>query len=337
MTAQHPNDRLNRPLRDLRISVTDRCNFRCPYCMPAELFGDDSVFLPRDELLSFEEIVRLAGLFAENGVRKLRVTGGEPLLRKDLTTLIARLAAVEGVEDLAMTTNGMLLPKHARSLRAAGLNRITVSLDALDPRIFSELSGGRGAPEQVLEGIAAAQEAGFERVKLNCVVQRGINESEILPLVEHFRGTPHVLRFIEFMDVGTRNGWELDRVVPARELLAMIDAAHPIEPLAPTVDGEVARRWRFVDGAGEVGVITSVTQPFCGSCNRARLSTDGRLVTCLFASSGVDLRGPLRSGASDQALRDLIASRWESREDRYSEQRTSATDPERYEMFRLGG
>jgi len=323
-------------LRDLRISVTDRCNFRCPYCMPREIFGDSWSFLPRAEILSFEEIERLARVFVELGVRKLRLTGGEPLLRRDIDRLVRGLAALPDV-DLALTTNGSLLDQHAERLRAAGLGRITVSLDALDDAAFHRLNDAPFDVASVLRGIAAAERAGFSPLKINAVVVRGVNDDAVLPLVERFRGSGHVLRFIEYMDVGTTNGWRRDQVVPASELVGLIGRAHPLEPIAPAYRGEVARRWRFRDGGGEIGFIASVSEPFCGDCTRARLSAEGRLFTCLFARSGHDLRGPLRSGESDAQLADRIARIWSGRGDRYSELRSAATAASRPEMSYLGG
>jgi len=335
-----PVDRLQRPLRDLRVSVTDRCNFRCPYCMPEELFGARYEFLPRSEILSFEEIARLAGVFAGLGAEKLRITGGEPLLRAELPKLVARLAATPGIRDLTLTTNGWLLPRFAEALARAGLSRVTVSLDAHDPEVFRRMSGGRGAPERVLSGIEAAARAGLSPVKVNCVVQRGANDAAVVDLARCFRGSGHVLRFIEFMDVGTRNDWSLERVLPAREILERIDAVFPLEPVAPAYRGEVASRYRYRDGAGEIGVIASVTRPFCGDCTRALLTTEGRLVTCLFATGGTDLRGPLRAGASDDEILDLVAGVWRDRRDRYSEERsahTAGARQGRIEMYQVGG
>jgi cyclic pyranopterin phosphate synthase len=337
-----PRDGLGRPLRDLRISVTDRCNFRCSYCMPAELFGDRYEFLPRSEILSFEEIERLARLFVELGVSKLRITGGEPLLRADLPRLIERLARLPGTQDLALTTNGVLLPGLAAPLREAGLRRVTVSLDSIDPEVFLRMNGGKLAVERVLDGIAAAERAGLAPLKINCVVQRGVNDHTAVELAQRFRGTGHVVRFIEYMDVGNRNGWDLSHVVPAAELVKRLDDALGIEPLERSYPGEVAERFRYRDGSGELGVIASVTRPFCRACTRARLTTDGRLVTCLFAAGGTDLRGPLRSGAQDDALRALLERVWRGRTDRYSEIRTEATEPLRagarkLEMYELGG
>jgi GTP 3',8-cyclase len=342
-------DTRNRPLRDLRISVTDRCNFRCPYCMPAEVYGERYEFLPRAQILSFEEIERLARVFVDLGIAKVRLTGGEPLVRNRLPYLVERLAAIEGLDDLALTTNGYLLAGLADDLAKAGLRRITVSLDSLDEDVFRAMSGGgrgRGndGPGPVLDGIEAAAAAGLAPVKINCVVQRGVNDHTLIDLARHFRGTGHIVRFIEFMDVGTLNGWELSQVVTAREIIERIDAELPLEPAEPNYRGEVARRWRYRDGSGEIGVIASVSEPFCGDCTRARLSTEGRLVTCLFAAGGADLRGPMRDGASDEQLSGLIASVWSGRIDRYSEQRSASTNlsaagrnRRRIEMFQIGG
>jgi len=332
-----PVDRFGRPVRDLRISVTDRCNFRCPYCMPRQVFGQEWHFLPRAELLTFEEITRLAGLFVELGVRKLRLTGGEPLLRRDLPDLVARLATFPDI-DLAMTTNGSLLARYAGELRRAGLGRLTVSLDALDEPTFHRMNDAPYSAADVLAGLAAAEAAGFGPIKVNAVVVRGMNEHAILPLVERFRGSGHILRFIEYMDVGTTNAWKLDQVVPAREIVERISAVHPLEPVAPAYRGEVGRRWRFVDGNGEIGVVSSVSAPFCGDCTRARLSAEGRLYTCLFAAEGYDLRGPLRAGDDDERLRERLAAVWRGRTDRYSEQRAAANAAApRAEMSYLGG
>ncbi len=333
-------DSYGRPLRDLRISVTDRCNFRCPYCMPAELFGERYEFLPKPEILSFEEIERVARICVALGAEKLRITGGEPLVRAQLPRLIELLSGIEGVSDIALTTNGSLLPAHAEALAAAGLRRVTISLDSLDPEIFEAMSGVGFKVERVLAGIEAAERAGLLPIKLNCVVQRGLNEDGLVELARRFRGPHHVVRFIEFMDVGTLNGWALDKVVPAAEILARIDAELPLEPVEPSYPGEVARRYRYRDGGGEIGVIASVTQPFCGDCTRARLSADGHLVTCLFAKAGHDLKTPLRAGASDEELLALIGGIWRARGDRYSEERASHTDAlptEKIEMYRIGG
>ncbi|HEY8121488.1 MAG TPA: GTP 3',8-cyclase MoaA [Myxococcota bacterium] len=333
-------DALGRKLHDLRISVTDRCNFRCPYCMPAETFGPGFKFLPRREVLSYEEIARLARVFVSLGTRKLRITGGEPLVRADLHELIEQLGAIPGVEDIALTTNGHLLEKFAAPLARAGLRRVTVSLDSHDPEVFKRMSGGFSAPERVLRGIDAAVAAGMGPIKINCVVQRGVNEHTLVELAARFRGTGQIVRFIEYMDVGTANGWELAQVVPAREIVARIGERFPLEPVGANYAGEVAKRWRYLDGQGEIGVISSVTQPFCGGCTRARLSAEGSLVTCLFATAGRDLKAPLRAGASDEALRAVITGVWSRRRDRYSEERTelaAARAGQRIEMFRLGG
>ncbi len=309
--------------------------------MPAEVFGERYEFLPRREILSFEEIARVARVVAGLGASKLRITGGEPLLRADLPRLVAMLAALDGVEDLALTTNAYLLPKLAGPLREAGLHRLTISLDSLDPAVFRVLNGVGLTIERVLEGIEAAEKAGFTSLKFNCVVQRGVNEHTLADLARRFRGTGHIVRFIEFMDVGTLNGWDLARVVPAAEILERVGAEFPLEPADPNYTGEVARRYRFLDGSGEIGIIASVTQPFCGDCTRARLSADGQLVTCLFASGGHDLKQPLRSGISDGELRDLLRGVWTRRSDRYSELRTAETaagEPgDRIEMYRIGG
>jgi cyclic pyranopterin phosphate synthase len=329
-------DRLGRPLRDLRISVTDRCNFRCVYCMPREVYGRDYHFLPRRELLTFEEIERVARVFVGRGVRKLRLTGGEPLVRREIERLVARLAAIPGI-DLTMTTNGSLLPQKARVLADAGLQRITISLDSLDDSTFRGLNDVGFPLARVLEAIEAAAAAGLE-VKVNTVVKRGVNEDSVLPLARYFRESGHVLRFIEYMDVGHTNGWRLDDVVPADEIVRLLDAEFGLEPVEPAYRGEVARRWRYRDGAGEVGVIASVTQPFCGGCTRARLSAEGKLHTCLFAVKGHDLRGPLRLGASDDELNELIGGIWSRRTDRYSELRTAETSSlEKVEMSYIGG
>jgi cyclic pyranopterin phosphate synthase len=316
-----PRDRLGRPLRDLRISVMDRCNFRCPYCMPRERFHEHYGFLKTAERLSFEEILRLVRMFVPLGVRKLRITGGEPLLRVNLPDLIADLNAIEGVEDIALTTNGVLLARYAYELKAAGLARVTVSLDSLDQDVFARMNGGFGKVADVLDGIEHAQAAGLGPVKINTVIQRGVNEDSVLPLVERFRGTGIIVRFIEYMDVGNRNDWQPELVVPSSELVERINARWPIRPVEPEYWGEVARRYAFEDGQGEVGFISSVTQPFCGGCSRARLSSDGIFYTCLFAQSGVDLRGPMRAGADDEQLLKIIRGTWANREDRYSEQR----------------
>lgn len=333
-----PADRLNRPLRALRVSVTDRCNFRCPYCMPRDRFGDDHTFLDRRDILSFEEIERLVRVFLGLGVRKVRLTGGEPLLRRDLPELVRRLRALPGLQDIALTTNGVLLPELAGPLRTAGLDRITVSLDALDPDRFAALSDSRLPVGRVLEGIAAARAAGFAPLKLNCVLQRGVNEEEILPLAAFARTHGHILRFIEYMDVGSGHGWRMDRVVPAEEVARRLSERWPLARVDHDCPDCVAQHWRYRDGGGEVGLIASVTAPFCQGCDRARLSADGHLYTCLFATEGLDLKGLLRGGASEATLAALLRSRWAAREDRYSELRTEATARQpKVEMFRLGG
>lgn len=328
-------DRLGRPLRDLRISVTDRCNFRCVYCMPKEVFGRDYEFLPRAQLLDYEEITRLARAFVANGVSKIRITGGEPLVRKHVERLVEMLAEL-GVE-LTLTTNGTLLPQKAQALADAGLTRVTVSLDSLDDATFRAMNDVNFPVERVLDGIAAAAGAGLP-VKVNAVVKRGLNDEGIVDMARHFRSTGHVLRFIEYMDVGHTNGWRMDDVVPAREIVDRIGAEFPLEPVEPSYRGEVANRWRYVDGAGEIGVISSVTQPFCGDCTRARISAEGQLYTCLFAVRGHDLRALVRSGASDDDLDAAIASIWSRRTDRYSELRSASTvDLPKIEMSYIGG
>ncbi|UNK50425.1 GTP 3',8-cyclase MoaA [Lysobacter sp. S4-A87] len=330
-----PLDLRGRPLRDLRLSVIEACNFRCPYCMPADRVPDDYGFDSASRL-SFDEIETLVRGFVALGVNKLRLTGGEPLLRKRLPQLVQRLAAIGGLDDIALTTNGSLLAAQARALRDAGLGRITVSLDALDPQCFKRMSGGRGDIADVLAGIEAARVAGFASIKLNCVVERGINDDQVLPLLEHFRGSGHVLRFIEYMDVGTCNGWVRDRVVPSAELRDRIAARWPLRALEANYRGEVASRYAFADGQGEVGFVSSVSEPFCGDCHRARVSADGKLYTCLFASEGHDLRPALAQGES--ALRERAASLWAHRGDRYSELRGAAGASRRHvEMFLIGG
>ena len=334
-------DQFGRPMRDLRISVTDRCNFRCTYCMPAEIFGESYQFLPKEEILSFEEITRLARIFVDLGVKKLRITGGEPLLRNDLPTLVAMLAGIEGLEDLTLTTNGYLLAQQAQSLKDAGLKRVTVSLDSLDDDIFKKMNGRGFAPRRVLHGIERAAAVGLSPLKINAVVQKGVNDDTIVELARYFKGTGHIVRFIEYMDVGNRNGWKWDEVVPAAEIIQRIDAEMPLEPLESDYRGEVAMRHKYRDGEGELGVIASVTEPFCGDCTRSRLSTDGMLYTCLFASRGVSLRDPMRTGSSDQELNELIARVWGARVDRYSEERTELAalqnSPQKIEMYQIGG
>ncbi len=334
-----PTDTFQRLLRELRISVTDRCNFRCPYCMPKELFGAEHHFLPRSSLLSFEEIHRITTVFTSLGVRKLRLTGGEPLLRRDLHRLIAMLAEIPQIDDLSLTTNGALLTREvAEKLKAAGLKRISISLDTLDDKVFQSMNGVEFPLGQVLQSIDHATAAGLAPVKVNMVVKRGVNDQAILPMARHFRDSGQILRFIEYMDVGNSNGWCYDHVLPSVELLQRIHQEFPIEALPSNHPGEVAKRWRYVDGAGEIGVITSVTEPFCEGCTRARISAAGTLHTCLFASHGHDLREPLRSDASDEQLRQLISGWWQQREDRYSALRTQQnTIPAKIEMSYIGG
>ncbi len=341
-----PQDRLGRPLRDLRISVMDRCNFRCPYCMPRERFHEHYAFLKTTERLSFEEILRVTRLFVPLGVKKLRITGGEPLLRVNLPELIGDLHEIAGIEDIALTTNGVLLGKHAYELKAAGLSRVTVSLDSLDQDVFARMNGGLGKVTDVLEGIEHAQDAGLGPIKINAVIQRGVNEDSVIPLVERFRGTGVTVRFIEYMDVGNRNDWREQLVVPSRDLMARIIERWPMHVAKQEYAGEVARRYAFDDGQGEVGFISSVTQPFCGACSRARVSSDGQIYTCLFAQHGTDLRGPLRAGADDEELSRIIRGIWLNRTDRYSEQRAvlrqrASADPQhvdpKIEMNYIGG
>jgi cyclic pyranopterin phosphate synthase len=333
-----PGDVFERSLRDLRISVTDRCNFRCVYCMPRDVFGRDFRFLERSELLTFEEIARLARVFVGLGVEKLRITGGEPLVRRNVEVLIAQLAAIEGVRDVAMTTNGSLLAAKAEALWAAGLRRITVSLDSLDDEVFQAMNDARFPVAHVLEAIEATATVGFAPVKVNMVVKRGVNEASVLPMADHFRGSGQILRFIEYMDVGTSNGWRLDDVVPAAEIVRSIAREWPLEPVEPNYRGEVASRYRYRDGAGEIGVIASVTQPFCGTCTRVRLSAEGKLYTCLFAADGHDLRALLRGGASDDEIATKLRAIWHLRADRYSERRTAETARgPKVEMSHIGG
>jgi cyclic pyranopterin phosphate synthase len=333
-----PLDTRGRPLHDLRISVTDRCNFRCVYCMPRAVFGPDHAFLPRDELLTFDEIVRLVGIFTRLGVEKVRLTGGEPLVRRDLPSLVAQVAALPGVRDLTLTTNGVLLPGQAAALHEAGLHRVTISLDADDDETFMRLNDARVPVARVLAGIEAAEAVGLGPIKLNMVVKRGWNEHAILPMARRFRGTGRILRFIEYMDVGHSNGWRLDDVVSADEILSIVASEFPLEPMPPSKPGEVAERYRYTDGGGEIGVIASVSRPFCESCDRARLSADGQLYTCLFATRGHDLRGIVRAGASDEDLETTLRSIWEGRDDRYSEVRSAETvELPKVEMSYIGG
>jgi len=334
------NDQFNRTMRDLRISVTDRCNFRCTYCMPKKVFNSDYQFLVRDDLLTFEEITRIAELFVQQGVRKLRLTGGEPLLRKNLDVLITELASISGVEDIALTTNASILTlNRAKQLKEAGLHRITVSLDAIDQETFVRMNDMNVSVQKVLDGIDNARAAGFDHVKVNMVVQKGVNDNQILPMAEYFKGSGNILRFIEYMDVGNTNGWNMDQVVSGKEIIDRIQSKFPIEPVSPHYKGEVAKRWRYEDGAGEVGVITSVTQAFCGDCNRLRLSAEGSIYTCLFASQGVDLRRLLRQGASDEFINEVITNTWKSRTDRYSELRSKhgSSEVHKVEMSYIGG
>ncbi len=330
-------DTLHRPLRDLRISVTDRCNFRCVYCMPKEIFGPDHQFLHRDQVLTFEEITRLAKMFVAQGVKKIRLTGGEPLVRKDLPDLIAMLAAIPNL-DLTMTTNGSLLPKFAPALKAAGLKRVTVSLDSLDNTIFKSMNDVDFPVEKVIEGMDAAAAAGLGPIKVNMVVKRGVNEASILPMARFFREKGYILRFIEYMDVGHSNGWRMDEVVSAAEIVKMINAEMLLESADPNYPGEVAGRWRYKDGKGEVGMISSVTQAFCRDCNRARITAEGQMYTCLFAVKGHDFRALLRDGASDDEISQEIARVWGKRADRYSELRSQNTiDLPKVEMSHIGG
>jgi cyclic pyranopterin phosphate synthase len=330
-------DTFGRNLRDLRISVTDRCNFRCTYCMPKDIFGVDYPFMPHEQLLSFEEVGRLASIFVRFGVKKIRLTGGEPLLRRELERLVAILRTLPKVE-LTMTTNGALLERKAQALRAAGLDRVSVSLDSLDDRVFSAMNDIDFPVQRVLAGMDAAEAAGFNPVKVNMVVQRGVNEDSILPMARFFRGRNRILRFIEYMDVGSTNGWRLADVVPAAEILERVNEVFPLEAIKPNYPGEVARRFRYRDGAGEIGVIASVTRPFCGGCTRARLSADGSLFTCLFAIEGMDLKSLLRGGASDEELGAAVSAHWAQRDDRYSDLRSEATpDLPKIEMSYIGG
>ena len=336
-TSAHVIDRLGRPLRDLRISVTDRCNFRCVYCMPKQVFGKDYQFLEHKELLTFEEIARLARIFKRHGIEKIRLTGGEPLVRRNIENLIEMLAGIPGL-DLTLTTNGSLLTKKARALKAAGLRRITVSLDSLDDTVFMQMNDVDFPAKKVLDGIDAAAAAGLAPIKINMVVKRGVNDASVLPMARHFRGSGHILRFIEYMDVGHTNGWRMDDVVTAGQIVGMINSDAPLERVGPNYRGEVAARWRYRDGSGEIGVIASVTQAFCRDCTRARLSTEGRLYTCLFATSGHELKPLLRGGASDDKISDAINAIWRKRGDRYSEIRTAETAGlQKIEMSYIGG
>ena len=331
------SDAFKRPLRDLRISVTDRCNFRCRYCMPREAF-EGVQYLGREKLLSFEEIALAARAFAKLGVNKIRLTGGEPLLRRDLPALIEMLAQIPGIDDIAMTTNASLLPRHARALRAAGLDRLTVSLDTTNPEVFAAMTDSKYSVADVFAGIEAAEAAGFESIKINVVVQRGVNDHTLVETAEHFRGSPHILRFIEFMDVGTANDWALGQVVSGAEIVAKLAEKWPLEPTDPNYIGEVAKRYRYTDGGGEIGVITSVSRPFCDECSRVRLSAEGSIYTCLFACNGTDLRRAIRAGATVDELQARISETWQRRRDRYSELRSRHTVPLRkVEMSFIGG
>ncbi len=336
------HDKYERPLRDLRISVTDRCNFRCPYCMPAEIFNERYRFLPKPHLLTFEEITRLTRIIVRLGALKLRLTGGEPLLRQDIETLVAMLDAIEGVDDLAMTTNAFLLPQKIDALKDAGLKRLTISLDTLDDEVFRLMNGGRSGVDKVLAGIYAAEDAGFSPLKINAVVQRGVNDHTLVGLARFFKERGHILRFIEYMDVGNMNGWKMDEVVSAAEIVETINSEMPLSPVAGNYFGEVARRYRYADGEGEIGLISSVTQPFCGACTRMRLSPEGQIFTCLFAIEGTSLRDPLRAGATDDELEAIIRATWGDRIDRYSEIRSSLTQDlrdrrKKVEMYHIGG
>ncbi|MCP5099352.1 MAG: GTP 3',8-cyclase MoaA [Chloroflexi bacterium] len=332
-------DKFNRPLRDLRISIIDKCNFRCPYCMPVEIFGADYNFLNKNELLQADEIVRLAQLFVNIGVTKLRITGGEPLVRPDVIPIVSQLAQIPGVDDLALTTNGFYLEKYAQQLKDAGLHRLTISFDSLDNDIYRKMNGAKAHAPHTMRALETAVSVGFDEIKLNCVVKKNINDHTIVDLARHFKGSGHIVRFIEYMDVGNLNGWKMDDVVTAAQITDLINAELPIEPVPPNYPGEVATRFRYLDGSGEIGIIASVTQPFCGSCTRARVSSAGEYYTCLFAHQGVDLRQPMRDGATDEEMINLITGVWTKRSDRYSELRNSFTriPAKGAEMYRLGG
>ncbi len=332
-------DQFNRPLRDLRISVTDRCNFRCKYCMPAEVFNDGYRFLPREDLLTFEEITRIVRILVRLGAVKLRLTGGEPLIRQDIEKLVAMLAEIDGVDDMALTTNGYYLPQKAELLKEAGLQRVTVSLDSLDDEVFQQMNGRRSSVDKVLAGIAAAEKAGLIPIKINAVVQRGVNDHTIVDLARHAKDHGWIVRFIEYMDVGNMNGWRMDDVIPGDAIAEMVDAQMPLEPLDANYRSEVAKRFRYRDGGGEIGLITSVTKPFCGACSRMRMSPEGSLFTCLFGTHGTDLRDPLRAGATDDELEQIVRQTWGARVDRYSEERFALTEPRdpKVEMYHIGG
>jgi len=338
MLRDEPLDKLSRPLRDLRVSVTDRCNFRCPYCMPAEIYGERYEFLPRNDLLTFEEIARVVLLSTQLGVKKVRLTGGEPLVRQDVVELVSMIANLDGIEDFAMTTNAYLLSGMAESLKKAGLQRITVSLDSIDDEVFRKMNGRGFGTAKVIDGIAAAKEAGLDPIKINAVVQKGINDNTLVELAGWCRDNGYTPRFIEYMDVGTLNDWKLDEVLPAADIVGIIGKEFPIKPIESSYRGEVAKRYSYDDGKGEFGVISSVTQPFCGDCTRLRLSPEGQIVTCLFADGGTDLRGPMRDGITDKGLLSIMSGTWTNREDRYSEIRTSMTSPrKKVEMYHIGG
>ncbi|MBO55288.1 MAG: GTP 3',8-cyclase MoaA [Dehalococcoidia bacterium] len=334
-------DTFNRNLKDLRISVTDRCNFRCTYCMPAEIFGESYEFLPKEEILSFEEITKLATIFVELGVEKIRITGGEPLMRSNLEQLVLLLNRVHGIQDLTLTTNGYLLEQQAEALKKSGLGRITISLDTLDDELFKTMNGRGFDTKRVLAGIQAAQRSGLSPIKINAVVQKNVNENTIVDLAKHFKGTGIIVRFIEYMDVGNLNAWRLNEVVPASDIFDKINSELPLEPLSQNYAGEVASRYKYRDGSGEIGIISSVSQPFCGACTRARLSTDGRLYTCLFGETGLNLRDPMRDGATSEQLKALITTCWEKRDDKYSEDRTvnsaGQSSNKKIEMYQIGG
>ena len=336
---QPVQDVFGRPLGDLRVSVTDRCNFRCTYCMPAEIYGERYQFLPRADVLAYEEITRLVRIFVKLGVSRVRLTGGEPLVRKNIERLIAMLVDIQGIKDLSLTTNGYLLVDQAKALKDAGLQRISVSLDTLDDRIFREMNGHRAGTTPVLDGIRAAEDAGFAPIKINAVVQKGVNDHTLVDMARYFKERGHILRFIEYMDVGNRNDWKLDSVVPSREIIHRLNQEMPLEPLGKSFSSEVADRYRYIDGSGEVGVISSVTQPFCGDCTRLRISADGKIYTCLFATVGHDVKTSLRNGATDDALEAMVRGIWSARTDRYSEERASLTEPitTKVEMYQVGG
>ncbi|VAX37524.1 Cyclic pyranopterin phosphate synthase (MoaA) [hydrothermal vent metagenome] len=334
-------DQLNRPLKDLRISVTDRCNFRCPYCMPEYEQAESYSFLNKKNCLTYEEIIRLTKQFVQLGVCKIRLTGGEPLLRRELDKLVVQLAQISGIDDIALTTNGTLLAKQVKTLKNAGLKRITISLDSLNTEQFNNMTGNKGTLSEVLDGIKTAENVGFDSIKINTVIQKNVNKNQILDLVNYFKGTKSILRFIEYMDAGTCNRWDAKEVVSVKEILSIIQTQYSLEPLKPNYFGEVAARYKFIDGTGEIGFITSVTQPFCHSCTRVRLSSDGKLYNCLFATKGQDLRTPLRNGASDKELLKIITNTWNTRKDRYSELRQEPTEKKssasKIEMFQIGG